>query len=418
MGWISTHKAPTTLFVFVCSHTATDRLIILEPTTRGFILISSASLPSSLVADLPLPRAMHLHIFFSLLLRLSVLFVPSPPINSAAYSLSLALQPDMSTPNFRLLGSVHTMPMFDKAKPCELLTFFNALEHLSDCLAVTSEIHKKQHILYYVDHNAMQCWKCLPEYFNPAMSYRVFKDAILYLYPKTFSFRDLNLLIRNTQQAVISNTSQLYNYHLQFSAITSQLIKEQRLSSLERDWSYIRAFCPSLLSTISQYLQTKHPEHIPQVLYPVSDIYDAAFVVLQKALWCAPPVALAALDHELDTPISLTQDQIKAFSPEMRSKLKDLIAACYQNTSITLQHVHTNLECQHNPQRPSATPLVTTTHRSQHATAQCIAHLVKVTSSASSHLEPNYQSPRVSQVPATAQIQKSELDTLITITHD
>ena len=84
-----------------------------------------------------------------------------------------------------------------------------------------------------MDCNTMQHWKCLPEYFNLATSYREFKDAILYLYPETFSFHNLNLLIRNTWQAVISNTSQLYNYHLQFSMIMSQLIKEQQLSSLE-----------------------------------------------------------------------------------------------------------------------------------------------------------------------------------------
>ena len=154
----------------------------------------------------------------------------------------------------------YNAPIFDKAKPREHLRFFNALESLFYQAAVTSEVEKKGYVLHFIDFKLAQGWRCFPEYANASASYNDFKDAILVFYG-VYSLRSLGLLISETQQVPISTTSQLCDYHMQFLAITSWLIKKGHLDYIDQKRSYIKAFHPPLFAAISQRLQSEHPSH-------------------------------------------------------------------------------------------------------------------------------------------------------------
>ena len=44
-----------------------------------------------------------------------------------------------------------TAPSFNKTKPRELVRFFEELEYLFECTALTQDAEKKKHVLLYVD---------------------------------------------------------------------------------------------------------------------------------------------------------------------------------------------------------------------------------------------------------------------------
>ena len=147
-----------------------------------------------------------------------------------------------------------TAPIFDRTKPRELSRFFGDLEHLFGRAMITSASDKKQYVLHYVDFETEQAWKCLPEYSSATASYADFKDAILYFYPEAsgssiYSLRDLDILLSTTQSLGVFTASQLSEYHLQFLAITTFLIKEQQLDELEQRRSYIIAVCKKPVKT-------------------------------------------------------------------------------------------------------------------------------------------------------------------------
>ena len=146
----------------------------------------------------------------------------------------------------------HTAPTFDSSKPRELSRYFEDLEQL------------KQQVLCYVNFNTEQIWKTFPEFIDNNKTYNDFKDAVLVHYPDAsgdfvYSIRDMDLLIGERQQVGITSTKDLSNYHLQFIAITTWLIRKGQLGDLEQQRAYIQAFQPSLLNVIMNRLQLKIP---------------------------------------------------------------------------------------------------------------------------------------------------------------
>ncbi|KZT10268.1 uncharacterized protein LAESUDRAFT_755772 [Laetiporus sulphureus 93-53] len=69
--------------------------------------------------------------------------------------------------------------------------------------------------------------------------------------------------------------TELENYHQEFLAITSFLIGKNRISESERNHVFVRGFPPESWSRISQCLQLKQPDHYPDDLYSVNDVYEA-----------------------------------------------------------------------------------------------------------------------------------------------
>ena len=67
---------------------------------------------------------------------------------------------------------------------------------------------------------------------------------------------------------------------MRFLAITNWRIDRGQLSDLEQRFSYIRAFPPSLLTSILTRLQIKFPDQHLDTPYKVSDVYEAALFIL------------------------------------------------------------------------------------------------------------------------------------------
>src|ERR1700678_42821 len=79
----------------------------------------------------------------------------------------------------------------------------------------------------------------------------------------------------------MTSVQDLSNYHLQFLAITTWLIKKVQLSELGQKRAYIRAFLAQLLPTIITRLQCTFPKHHPAIPYPVTEVYNTAKSILQ-----------------------------------------------------------------------------------------------------------------------------------------
>ena len=204
---------------------------------------------------------------------------------------SLIIHPFMSASSFMPIRSEPNAPSFEKATPCKLLKFFYELECLFHNAAIASEAEKKRHVLRYIDYELEQGWKCLfPEYAKATASYEDFRDAILVFY-SVYSLRSMELLISDAQRVTLFTTSRLAEYHRQFLAITSWLIKKRQLEHSEQIRSYLRAFSPLIYLAITQHLQAKHPDHDIHVPYLITDVYDAAEFVLQSPLQCSPRTA-------------------------------------------------------------------------------------------------------------------------------
>jgi len=179
-------------------------------------------------------------------------------------------------------------PTFDNTKPREIPRFFEDLEFLFKRAKVTDEAEKKKQLTRYVDFELEQIWKTFPEFENPLKSYEDFKAAILVHYPDVsgeyvYSLRDIDLLIGERQRLGITTLKDLSDFHLNFIAITTWLLKKKQLADLEQQRAYVRAFQPQLLTAITNRLMLKKPDHHPNIPYEVKDVYEAARFVLQGA---------------------------------------------------------------------------------------------------------------------------------------
>ena len=100
------------------------------------------------------------------------------------------------------------------------------------------------------------------------------------VYRDQYSLSDLDILIGEQLRLGIHSADGLADFHMRFLAITNWLIDKQRLSDLEQQRSYIRAFSPLLFTSILTQLQIKFPDQHPDLPYKVSDVYEAAQFVL------------------------------------------------------------------------------------------------------------------------------------------
>ena len=196
-------------------------------------------------------------------------------------SVSLSYTLPMTTPISMPARGEDAAPIFDKLRPRELPRFFHNLECLFEQAAITSEADKKRHTLRYVDFDIEELWRAIPEFADPTKTYAEFKAGILYFYPDEYSLSDVDALIGERLRLGINSVKDLAVFHRRFLAITKWLIDRRQLCDLEQQRSYIRAFPLSLLSPILTRLQIKLPNHRPHIPYKVSDIYEAAQLVLE-----------------------------------------------------------------------------------------------------------------------------------------
>src|SRR6202522_2257042 len=173
-----------------------------------------------------------------------------------------------------------TAPILDGTRARDLPRTFTDLETLFRRAKITDDNEKKKQVIYYTDFDTEQLWKYLPEFDDPTSTYADFKNAIMEFYPEAaeflYSITDIDSLTDERQRLGMTSVQDLSDYHLQFLAITTWLIKKGQLSELEQGRAYIRAFPAQLQSTIVTRLQFKNPYHHPGIPYPVTDVYNTA----------------------------------------------------------------------------------------------------------------------------------------------
>src|SRR6202522_981998 len=156
-----------------------------------------------------------------------------------------------------------TAPIFDGNRARDLPKAFSELERLFRRANITDDNEKKKQVVYYTDIDTEQIWQYIPEFDEPTSTYADFKDAIMEFYPEAaeflYSITDIDSLTDERQQLGMASVQDLSDYHLQFMAITTWLIRKGQLSELEQKQAYIQTFPVQLLSTIITRLQFTNP---------------------------------------------------------------------------------------------------------------------------------------------------------------
>src|ERR1700678_2551942 len=177
-----------------------------------------------------------------------------------------------------------TAPIFDSNRARDLPRAFTDLETLFCRAKITDDNEKKKQVVYYTDADTEPLWKCILEFDDPTSTYADFKNAIMEFYPEAaeflYSITHIDSLTNERQRLGMASVQDLSDYHLQFLAITTWLIKKGQLSELEQGRAYIQAFPAQLQSTIVTRLQFKNPYHHPGIPYPVTDVYNTAKLLL------------------------------------------------------------------------------------------------------------------------------------------
>ena len=151
------------------------------------------------------------------------------------------------------LRGEETAPAFNKEKPCKFPRFFDELKYLFDRASISDDVAKKHHVLQYVDFEIKRLWKALPEFWNASSSYANFRRAIPSFYPEAYSFEDLNLLIEKHQKNGMKTIANLLSYHMKFLSITSCLIDNYQLNTLEQQQIYVHVFQPQFIAEIASH---------------------------------------------------------------------------------------------------------------------------------------------------------------------
>ncbi|KAF8816948.1 hypothetical protein BYT27DRAFT_7219518 [Phlegmacium glaucopus] len=109
-----------------------------------------------------------------------------------------------------------TALLFDKAKPCKLLRFFEHLDRLYSRFGLEDEEKKKRYMVGYTDWETEECWKTFPEYGDSTAAYSDFKKAIMQIYPSSnastlYTICDMEHLISERQRLGITTCEDLAN---------------------------------------------------------------------------------------------------------------------------------------------------------------------------------------------------------------
>src|SRR6202522_4592178 len=183
------------------------------------------------------------------------------------------------------MRSERTSPIFDGNRARDLPKAFTELERLFCRANITDDNEKKKQVVYYTDIDTEQIWQYIPEFDDPTSTYPDFKNTIMEYYPEAaeflYSITDIDSLTDERQRTGMTSVQDLQDYHLQFMAITTWLIKKGQLCELGQKQAYIRAFPTPLLPRIITRLQFNFPKHHPTIPYPVNEVYNTAKILLQ-----------------------------------------------------------------------------------------------------------------------------------------
>src|ERR1700678_403170 len=223
-----------------------------------------------------------------------------------------------------------TAPIFDSNRARDLPKAFTELERLVRRANITDNNEKKKQVVYYTDIDTEQIWQYIPEFDEPTSTYADFKDAIMEFYPEAAEFlyaiTDINSLTDERQRLSMASVQDLSDYHLQFMAITTWLIKKGQLCKLGQKRAYIRAFPAQLLPTIITRLRVNFPNHHPSIPYPVTDVYNMVKNILQGIQFTSQVQPITAPSEPTELPI-----QTENLAPVMAELTKTIIQAVKDN---------------------------------------------------------------------------------------
>src|ERR1700678_936264 len=223
-----------------------------------------------------------------------------------------------------------TAPIFDSTRARDLPKSFTELEQLFRRANITDDNEKKKQVVYYTDIDTEQIWQYIPEFDEPTSTYADFKDAIMEFYPEAAEFlyaiTDIDSLTDERQRLGMTTVQDLSDYHLQFMAITTWLIKKGQLCELGQKRAYIRAFPAQLLPRIVTRLQFSNPKHHPGIPYPVTDVYNTAKNILQGIQFTSTVQRIPAPSEPTEFPI-----KTENLAPVMAELTKTIIQALKDN---------------------------------------------------------------------------------------
>ncbi|CAK5266530.1 unnamed protein product [Mycena citricolor] len=322
------------------SRPADSRVVILEPTARGFNIDSGSSRSLRENAHSDLRRNLREEIFIAVhdpttvsfdneslfdlvpdhLSRHNNLSPHSPSSPTLAWLFNAPLTP--STPSTPLLPATpvppimanpipmpargdRNAPVFDSSRPHELRRYFSDLEFLLTRSAVTDAAEKKGHAVRFLSVDDQEIWEGLASFSDAGKSYEDFKAEVLGLYAgndadRRFSLDDLDRLVGQTSRVGIHTKEDLTLFYRQFLHITTFLISKGRLSVSEQSRFFLRAMHPtSLAAAVRQRLQIKKPDVHPEDPYDLTDLYDAAKFVLAGSSSSFPSLPLPSPKAEV-----------------------------------------------------------------------------------------------------------------------
>src|ERR1700678_3538441 len=240
-----------------------------------------------------------------------------------------------------------TAPLFDSNRARDLPKTFTELERLFRRANITDDNKKKKQVVYYTDIDTEEIWQYIPEFDDPTSTYADFKNAIMEFYPKVaeflYSITDIDSLTDERQQTGMTTVQDLSDYHLQFMAITTWLIKEGQLCELGQKRAYIRAFPAQLQSRIITRLQFSNPKHHPGIPYPVTEVYSTARTILQGIQFTRPVQPITAPSEPTEFPI-----KTENVAPVMAEFTRTIIEAVKGNqqaaSTIPVQAIKTTCD--------------------------------------------------------------------------
>src|ERR1700678_3382203 len=227
-----------------------------------------------------------------------------------------------------------TAPIFDSNRARDLPKAFTELERLFRRANITDDNEKKKQVVYYTDIDTEEIWQYIPEFDEPTSTYADFKDAIMEFYPEAAEFlyaiTDIDSLTDERQRLGMTTVQDLSEYHLQFMATTTWLIKNGQLCELGQKRAYIRAFPAQLLPTIVTRLQVNFPKHHPGIPYPVTEVYNTAKNILQGIHITSPVQPITATSEPTKLPI-----KTENLAPVMAELTKTIVQAVKGNQQAT-----------------------------------------------------------------------------------
>ena len=154
-------------------------------------------------------------------------------------------------------------------------------------------------------------WRTTLAFISLTATFDEFKMAIFRIYPgasgdRTYTTQDLDVLVGEHVWVGIFTGNELGDYFQQFLLITRYLISKDRMAVTKQSQTFLRGFRQDLSNRVMQRLQLKRPDHMPQDLYDLDDIYDVTNFVLMGT----------TLDPQIGTPqLNINQYPALAQSP-------------------------------------------------------------------------------------------------------